>query len=62
MPDDDRYAMADNELLLESQRLHHGHAAADPATVECLEAIGVARGWRCLEVGAGTGCVTWRPW
>ena len=58
MPDDDRYAMADNELLLESQRLHHGHAAADPATVECLEAIGVARGWRCLEVGAGAGSIT----
>lgn len=29
----------------------------DAATVECLTAIGVAEGWRCLEVGAGAGSI-----
>src|SRR5271154_7189425 len=58
MPDDDRYNYAENELLLESQRLHYGQAVHDPPTVECLEAIGVARGWRCLDVGAGAGSIT----
>jgi hypothetical protein len=29
----------------------------DPATIRHLEAIGVSEGWRCLEVGAGTGSI-----
>jgi SAM-dependent methyltransferase len=29
----------------------------DASTVECLAAIGVAEGWRCLEVGAGAGSI-----
>jgi SAM-dependent methyltransferase len=58
MSDNDDYAFAENELLLESQRLQYGHAANDPVTVECMEAIGVARGWRCLDVGAGAGSIT----
>lgn len=29
----------------------------DPSTVRRLEAIGVAPGWRCLDVGAGGGTV-----
>lgn len=29
----------------------------DPGTIACLERIGVATGWRCLEVGAGAGTI-----
>jgi ubiquinone/menaquinone biosynthesis C-methylase UbiE len=29
----------------------------DPGTIACLERIGVASGWRCLEVGAGGGSI-----
>jgi SAM-dependent methyltransferase len=29
----------------------------DPGTVRHLEALGVAHGWRCLEVGAGGGSI-----
>jgi SAM-dependent methyltransferase len=29
----------------------------DPATIRHLETIGVSEGWRCLEVGAGTGSI-----
>jgi ubiquinone/menaquinone biosynthesis C-methylase UbiE len=59
MPDDDdRYAFAQTELLSEAQRLHYGEAALDPGTRSSLESIGVARGWRCLEVGAGGGSIT----
>jgi SAM-dependent methyltransferase len=54
MPDDE-YVFADRELLHESERLHFLEAGLDPVTVACLKAIGVAPGWRCLEVGAGAG-------
>lgn len=30
----------------------------DPVTWRCLEAVGVAAHWRCLELGAGTGTVS----
>jgi SAM-dependent methyltransferase len=30
----------------------------DPGTVRRLEALGVSRGWACLEVGAGAGSIT----
>ncbi len=29
----------------------------DPATIRHLQAIGVGQGWRCAEVGAGTGTI-----
>lgn len=29
----------------------------DPATIACLERIGVGDGWHCLEVGAGEGSI-----
>ena len=29
----------------------------DPGTIACLERIGVAEGWVCLEVGAGAGTI-----
>jgi SAM-dependent methyltransferase len=58
MPDDDQYTFAETELLSESQRVHFVEGAFDPMTIQCLESIGVARGWRCVEVGAGAGSIT----
>ena len=42
---------------LESRRLHAIADLFDPATRRLLAQVGVARGWRCLEVAAGTGSV-----
>ena len=44
---------ADNEL----SRLKLIEEFNDPSTFRHLDAIGVAEGWRCLEVGAGAGSV-----
>lgn len=41
----------------EHQRLQLLEAWADPGTIPHLETIGVARGWRCLEIGAGAGSI-----
>jgi SAM-dependent methyltransferase len=38
-------------------RLKKLERVIDPVTTRCLEAIGVAEGWKCLEVGAGAGSV-----
>lgn len=46
------------ELDEEHKRLDAQAAIWDPHTVRYLEGIGVGPGWRCLEVGAGTGTVT----
>src|SRR3989442_1429103 len=39
------------------ERLEGVAAAMDPATSRFLDALGVARGWRCAEIGAGIGSV-----
>src|SRR5262249_35920145 len=41
----------------EVARLRLIEAEWDPHTIRHLEAIGVAAGWRCLEVGAGAGSI-----
>jgi SAM-dependent methyltransferase len=41
----------------ERERLRLLARSADPTTVAALERIGVAPGWRCLEVGAGAGTI-----
>jgi SAM-dependent methyltransferase len=41
----------------ERERLAAIEAGLDPFTIECLEKIGVAAGWRCLEVGSGGGSI-----
>jgi SAM-dependent methyltransferase len=43
---------------LERARLALLEENCDPHTVRQLDAIGVAEGWRCLDVGAGAGSVT----
>lgn len=42
----------------ELERLRSIEATSDPATLAAFEAVGVAAGWRCLEVGAGAGSIT----
>ncbi len=44
---------ADRDAAL--RRLRIKERLQDPGSIACFETIGVARGWRCLEVGAGSG-------
>jgi SAM-dependent methyltransferase len=46
-----------NEWELAERRLAALERARDPITVRRLEAIPVRRGWRCLELGAGSGSI-----
>lgn len=39
------------------RRLRNIEKLEDPATIACLERIGVSSGWRCLEAGAGAGSI-----
>ena len=41
----------------EAARLEHLQSVGDPVTVRWLERLGVAAGWRCLELGAGAGSI-----
>lgn len=43
---------------VERARLRLLEEVHDPLTMGQLDAIGVAEGWRCLDVGAGGGSVT----
>jgi ubiquinone/menaquinone biosynthesis C-methylase UbiE len=52
-----RYVGADEKGEVELNRLRTLESIFDPATKRHLEMIGVSRGWKCLEVGAGTGSV-----
>ncbi|MFH8800777.1 class I SAM-dependent methyltransferase [Streptomyces sp. NPDC017936] len=44
----------------EAERIDAGALVYDPVTMRRLRALGVGPGWRCLEVGAGTGTVARR--
>ena len=61
MSQDLRYALASVEHAPELSRLQKLQAINDPATLSRLDEIGVAAGWRCLEVGAGAGSIA-RAW
>ena len=50
------YAL-DNTKPETEQRFGSLEDCYDPVTVRHLEAIGVAEGWRCLEVGGGGGSI-----
>ena len=56
MRDETKYAY-DNSRAVQSERLAALAEALDPGTVRHLDSIGVGRGWRCLEVGAGGGSI-----
>jgi SAM-dependent methyltransferase len=49
--------MAEVDAATESGRLQLLETYRDPGTVGRLQKLGVAAGWRCLEVGAGRGSV-----
>jgi SAM-dependent methyltransferase len=51
------YFWSDHEADDELTRLRLIEQFNDPSTFRQLDAIGVAEGWRCLEVGAGAGSV-----
>jgi SAM-dependent methyltransferase len=46
-----------HEDKAERERLAAIEAGLDLFTIDCLEKIGVAEGWQCLEVGAGAGSI-----
>jgi ubiquinone/menaquinone biosynthesis C-methylase UbiE len=48
----------DNTLREEKTRLDAQAAIWDAHTKRYLEGLGIAPGWRCLEVGAGSGTMT----
>lgn len=47
----------DNAWEQARRRLRLLEHCYDPATARRLQALGVARGWRCLELGAGGGSI-----
>ena len=47
----------DNAWQQQRQRLAALEAWLDPGTTRHLDTLGVAEGWRCLEVGAGGGSI-----
>lgn len=57
--DEQTYAF-DNALAMQRERLDTLEALFDPGTIRHLDALGVAPGWRCLEVGAGGGSIAER--
>ena len=48
----------DNVWVHARQRLRGLEQLLDPGTIRHLEALGVAEGWHCLEIGAGGGSIT----
>ena len=47
----------DNDWKMARERLAALERDRDPATIRCLETIGVAARWRCLEIGGGGGSI-----
>jgi SAM-dependent methyltransferase len=52
-----RYWAADHDAVTERRRLELLEARYDPLSARRLDALGVSRGWSCLEVAAGAGSV-----
>jgi SAM-dependent methyltransferase len=53
----DTVYLFDNEWMMAYERLAALERDRDHATIRCLEAIGVAAGWHCLEIGGGGGSI-----
>ena len=53
----DKYVMADVAFDTERERLDILETLNDPATFAWLAQLGISKGWRCLDVGAGGGSV-----
>lgn len=41
----------------EKERLGSLQGLVDPVTIRHLETLGIQKGWRCAEVGAGVGSI-----
>jgi SAM-dependent methyltransferase len=54
---DDRYFAADADFADETVRLRYLEEVDDPTTQRLIDSLGVAKGWQCLEVGAGGGSI-----
>lgn len=52
-----QYVAANIDSDTESGRLRLLEACHDPGTTRRLGQLGISRGWRCLEVGAGNGSI-----
>ena len=52
-----KYVFADNPEERERERLRQFEGWGDRYTTRRLESIGIPAGWRCLDVGAGSGSV-----
>jgi ubiquinone/menaquinone biosynthesis C-methylase UbiE len=57
MADDHRYFATDAAFADEDARLRLIEQGTDEGTIRCLIRLGIARGWRCLEIGAGAGSI-----
>src|SRR5262245_32421925 len=53
-----RYFATDNEFGSERERLSVLEELFDDATRRSLVQLGVSKGWRCCEIGAGAGSIT----
>lgn len=47
----------DNTREPSTERLYYLERVCDPVTKSRLEKLGVAPGWTCLEIGAGSGSI-----
>src|SRR5262249_5388962 len=54
---DKAYFASRFDRTLERERLACLEASLDPISTRNLSALGVADGWRCLEVGGGGGSI-----
>src|SRR5205807_3776967 len=52
------YAPYDHAARDELERLQALETIFDPSSQAVLESLGLAAGWRCLDVGAGAGSVS----
>lgn len=55
---DNQYFASGLGVDTDRQRLALQEQVLDPTTIRHLESIGVAPGWRCLNVGAGSGSIS----
>jgi len=53
----DQYFASSEADETERSRLEILEKASDPRTIRRLEMLGVAEGWKCLEIGAGGGSI-----
>ncbi|MCH2173768.1 methyltransferase domain-containing protein [Myxococcota bacterium] len=53
-----RLPSEDRMVAMEQRRLEALARLRDPRSMSVIDGVGIARGWRCLEVGAGAGTLS----